>query len=66
MGDRESSLYQRISATESSALAGLISQARLTLALTSARLTMDAVLVGGGVVVVGSGLEVVEFELRVR
>lgn len=42
MGASESSLYQRISATESSALAVLISQGRLAFPLASARLSMDA------------------------
>lgn len=60
MGARESSLYQRMSATESSPLAGLISQDRPTLPLTSARLTIDAVGASCemiGIVVVGVGIE---------
>jgi len=42
MGAKESSLYHKISATESSGLAGLISQARLTLPLITAEFNMEA------------------------
>lgn len=42
MGANESSLYHRISATESSWLAGLISQGRLTLPLITAEFNMEA------------------------
>lgn len=42
MGALESSLYHRISATESSAFAGLISHARFTVPLITAEFTIDA------------------------
>lgn len=42
MGANESSLYHSIRATESSALAGLISQARFTVPLITAEFTIDA------------------------